>query len=211
MNITVTMHQLFSVLHFKLYSQKKKETMGWNEVDNSYNIQHINMKFKREKRKRSDLVLWQKPLHPQKNPKSNVTTQKKNATKNFPIHTFHHHNLLDITCVISIFLCKHLLTPLLQNRNMQKLIFCKMLVLIASDTKTLYFCSLLRNNNDTPSRKISFCEKKQHASELWSTLVLFGRFHLFKILVISRKSIPSAPNHTKETSFSIKRKAVYGD
>ena len=32
-----------------------------------------------KKRKRSDSDLWQKPLHPQKNPKSNVTTQ--NATK----------------------------------------------------------------------------------------------------------------------------------
>ena len=28
----------------------------------------------KEKRKRSDSVLWQKPLHPQNNPKSNVTT-----------------------------------------------------------------------------------------------------------------------------------------
>ena len=40
-------------------------------------------------------------------------------------------------------------------------------------------------------------------------LVLFGRFHLFKI--ISGKSIPSGPIHTNETSFSIKRKSVYGD
>ena len=29
------------------------------------------------KRKRSDTVLWQKPPHPQNNPKSNVTTQKR--------------------------------------------------------------------------------------------------------------------------------------
>ena len=28
----------------------------------------------KRKRKRSDSVLWQKPLHPQNNPKSNVTT-----------------------------------------------------------------------------------------------------------------------------------------
>ena len=28
-------------------------------------------------RKRSDSVLWQKPLHPQKNSKSNVTTHKR--------------------------------------------------------------------------------------------------------------------------------------
>ena len=38
-------------------------------------------------------------------------------------------------------------------------------------------------------------------------LVLFGRFHLFKI--ISGKSIPSGPIHTNEISFSIKRKSVY--
>ena len=31
-----------------------------------------------KKMKRSDSVLLQKPLHPQKNPKSNVTTQKRN-------------------------------------------------------------------------------------------------------------------------------------
>ena len=31
----------------------------------------------KRKRKRSDSVLWQKPLHPQKNPKSNMTTKKK--------------------------------------------------------------------------------------------------------------------------------------
>ena len=30
----------------------------------------------KEKRKRSDSALWQKPLHRQKNPKSNVTTQR---------------------------------------------------------------------------------------------------------------------------------------
>ena len=34
------------------------------------------------KRKISDLVIWQKPLHPQTNPKSNMTTQK-NVTENF--------------------------------------------------------------------------------------------------------------------------------
>ena len=32
-------------------------------------------------RKRSDSVIWHKPLHTQKNPKSNVTTQKKNDEK----------------------------------------------------------------------------------------------------------------------------------
>ena len=32
---------------------------------------------KKRKKKRSDSVLWQKPLHRQKNPKSNVTTQKR--------------------------------------------------------------------------------------------------------------------------------------
>ena len=38
------------------------------------------------KRKRSDSVLWQKPLQQQKNPKSNVTTHK-NASKNFDYTT----------------------------------------------------------------------------------------------------------------------------
>ena len=37
------------------------------------NIRKTSMK---RKRKRSDSVLWQKPLHRQKNPKSNMTTQK---------------------------------------------------------------------------------------------------------------------------------------
>ena len=37
------------------------------------------------KRKRSDSVLWQKPLHPQNNLKSNM--QHKNATKNFDYTT----------------------------------------------------------------------------------------------------------------------------
>ena len=32
---------------------------------------------KKEKRKRSDSVVWQKPLHLQTNPKRNVTTQKR--------------------------------------------------------------------------------------------------------------------------------------
>ena len=40
----------------------------------------------KRKRKRSDSVLWQKHLHPQNNPKSNVTT-KKNATKNVDFTT----------------------------------------------------------------------------------------------------------------------------
>ena len=42
-----------------------------------------------------------------------------------------------------------------------------------------------------------------------SMMALFGRFDLFKI--VSRKSIPSYPIHTKETSFSIKRKDVNGN
>ena len=36
---------------------------------------HVN--HGERKRKRSDSVLWQKPLHPQNNPKINVTTQKR--------------------------------------------------------------------------------------------------------------------------------------
>ena len=39
----------------------------------------------KRKRKRSDSVLWQKPLHRQKTPKSNLTTQ--NATKNVDYRT----------------------------------------------------------------------------------------------------------------------------
>ena len=35
----------------------------------------------KRKGKRSDSVLWQKALHPQKNPKSNLTTQKKTPPK----------------------------------------------------------------------------------------------------------------------------------
>ena len=42
--------------------------------------------MRKRKRKRSDSVLSKKPLHPQKNPKGNVTTQK-NATK-----------IIDYTC-----------------------------------------------------------------------------------------------------------------
>ena len=40
-----------------------------------------NLDIKR-KRKRSDSVLWQKPLHRQKNPKSNVTTHKRHQKQN---------------------------------------------------------------------------------------------------------------------------------
>ena len=38
----------------------------------------------REKRKQFDSVLWQKPLHPQKNPKSNMTTQKRYQKSSIP-------------------------------------------------------------------------------------------------------------------------------
>ena len=39
------------------------------------------------KRKRSNSVQWQKPIHRQKSPKSNVTTTRKNATKNLDYRT----------------------------------------------------------------------------------------------------------------------------
>ena len=71
------MHQLFSVLHFKLYSQKKKETMGWNEVDNSYNIQHINMKFKREKKEE----IWLSPMTKAPTPTEKSKKQRDNTKK----------------------------------------------------------------------------------------------------------------------------------
>ena len=37
----------------------------------------ISLFWKKRKGERSDSVLWQKPLHPQKNPKSNVTIPKR--------------------------------------------------------------------------------------------------------------------------------------
>ena len=40
-------------------------------------IPYVGLSSLQRKRKRSDSVLWQKPLHPQNNPKSNVTTQKR--------------------------------------------------------------------------------------------------------------------------------------
>ena len=46
------------------------------------------------KGKRSDSVLWQKPIHQRKNPKSNVTTQ--NVTKNFDYTTI---NLILLTAL----------------------------------------------------------------------------------------------------------------
>ena len=48
--------------------------------------------------------------------------------------------------------------------------------------------------------------KKQHASELWSILVLIGRFGLFK--GIARKHRSNCIIHAKEMSFSTKRKEV---
>ena len=50
----------------------------------NWNDQQID---KNRKRKRSDSVLWQKPLHPHKIPKSNIITHKQNATKNFDYTT----------------------------------------------------------------------------------------------------------------------------
>ena len=41
------------------------------------------MKIQKGERKRSDSVLWQKPLHPQENPKSNMTTQKRNQNSDY--------------------------------------------------------------------------------------------------------------------------------
>ena len=47
-------------------------------------VHHISMSrkkaFVQEKSKRSDSVLLQKPLHRQKNPKSNLKTQKRHQT-----------------------------------------------------------------------------------------------------------------------------------
>ena len=57
-------------------------------VNNLNCRQILNVIFLTEKRKRSDSVLWQKPLYPQKNPTWKKKTKqrdniKKNATKNF--------------------------------------------------------------------------------------------------------------------------------
>ena len=52
---------------------------------------------------------------------------------------------------------------------------CKMLVLVAYDWKTLHFCKIVRNDDVIPLTKI----RKQHTNELWSMLVIFGRFGLF--------------------------------
>ena len=42
-----------------------------------YTLSYYTKEGKR-KRRRSDSVLWQKPLHPPKNPNSNVSAQKSN-------------------------------------------------------------------------------------------------------------------------------------
>ena len=42
----------------------------------NWNFYRVARGLEQEKRKRSDSALWQKPLHRQKNPKSNVTTQR---------------------------------------------------------------------------------------------------------------------------------------
>ena len=49
--------------------------------DNDALIQMRTSKLVKRKRKRSDSVLWHKPLHPQKNSKSNVTTQKRHRLR----------------------------------------------------------------------------------------------------------------------------------
>ena len=52
---------------------------AWLAVLSSYTCAWVSVRSTapvQRKRKGSDSVLWQKPLHPLKNPKSNVTTQK---------------------------------------------------------------------------------------------------------------------------------------
>ena len=91
-----------------------------------------------------------------------------------------------------------------EPQTSNKLNRCKTLVLVSVQLgKTLYFPKIVRNDDVTPFKK---SEKKQHESELWFILALFGRFGLFKR--ISRKSIPSGIIHAKETSISTQRKVV---
>ena len=66
--------------------------------------------------------------------------------------------------------------------------------------KKLYFREIVRNDDVTSLKK----SEKQHASELWAILALFGRFGLFKM----NPCIPSGIIHAKETPFSAKRKVV---
>ena len=94
--------------------------------------------------------------------------------------------------------------PCCRTTTCNKLNRCKTLVLVAYERnrKTLYFHKLVRNDDATPLKN----REKQHANELWSILVLFSRFGLFKR--INRKCIPSGLIYAKETSFSTKRKVV---
>ena len=56
----------------------------------------------------------------------------------------------------------------------------------------------IRFVTDTTSRKSVYDGKKQHASKLRSMMALFRRFSLLKIILFSRKYIPSGLIHTKE-------------
>ena len=56
----------------------KETSLKVHRLNRSANSQLLWIK---RKRKRSDSVLWQKPLHRQKNPKSNMTTQNRHQTK----------------------------------------------------------------------------------------------------------------------------------
>ena len=55
---------------------KKKRWRYSNKIQKDFDFL-FRIKCDKGKRRRSDSVLWQKPLHPQKSPKSNVTTEKR--------------------------------------------------------------------------------------------------------------------------------------
>ena len=66
--------------HFRTRKYSKVETnLSWTSLVSGFlNFEHPLVLFLlKRKRKKSDSVLWQKPFHRQKNPKSNVTTQKR--------------------------------------------------------------------------------------------------------------------------------------
>ena len=62
--------------------EKAFDSVSWNFIQKSLQFYNFGPSFQKcnlvtqskRKRKRSDSVLCQKPLHPQNNPKSNVTT-----------------------------------------------------------------------------------------------------------------------------------------
>ena len=129
-----------------IYTQRKKETVGWNKVDNSYTIKRINMKIKTHS-----------IYYPHISSSKFYVVSRASLASSL---SFYQNISWLFSCRITI--CN-------------KLNWCKMLVLVAYDTKNTLLCKLLRNNDVTPSRK-SVPVRKTTCIELWSLLALFGRF-----------------------------------